>query len=181
VLNIFYRCIATYLIKKARSSHRMARTVAVLPSQRFGTALDLNVPFHMPFADRAKVGYRVGALRSPWVNAPTAAERTRLTQILALRIGGHLESQGLLERHAENGNLAADGLEAGPMEALRGSSITSRFAVGPQQVRKVFTVQTLPSCDGSFDDGFGKVAGFSLHAGVTAQTDPRQRLELLCR
>ncbi len=36
---------------------------------------------------------------------------------------------------------------------------TYRIAVGPQQSRKVFTLQTLPACDESFDDGVGKVAG----------------------
>jgi len=72
----------------------------------------------------------------------------------------------LLERDAENSYLTGEGLEAGPMDQLLGSSITYRIAVGPQQGRKVFTLQTLPACDEPFDDGVGKVAGFSLHAGV---------------
>jgi hypothetical protein len=67
------------------------------------------------------------------------------------------------------------------MEQLLGSSITYRIAVGPQQGRKVFTLQTLPACDDSFDDGVGKVYGFSLHAGVAARADQRQKLERLCR
>ena len=33
----------------------------------------------------------------------------------------------------------------------------------------------------SFNDGVGKVAGFSLHAGVVARADERQKLERLCR
>jgi hypothetical protein len=36
----------------------------------------------------------------------------------------------------------------------------------------VFTLQTLPACD-PFDDGVGKVAGFSLHAGVAARANER--------
>jgi len=86
-----------------------------------------------------------------------------------------------LERDAENSYLAGDDPEAGPMEQLLGSSITYRIAVGPQQGRKVFTLQTLPACDQAFDDGVGKVAGFSLHAGVAARADQRQKLERLCR
>jgi hypothetical protein len=66
-------------------------------------------------------------------------------------------------------------------QQLLGSSITYRVAIGPQQGRKVFTLQTLPACDEPFDDGVGKVAGFSLHAGVAARADQRQRLERLCR
>ncbi len=46
------------------------------------------------------------------------------------------------------------------MEQLPGSSTTYRIAVGPQRGRKVFTLQTLPACDGSLDDGVGRVAGF---------------------
>ena len=48
------------------------------------------------------------------------------------------------------------------MAQLLGHSVTYRIAVGPQQGRKVFTLQTLPACDKPFDDPVGKVAGFSL-------------------
>ena len=47
--------------------------------------------------------------------------------------------------------------------------------------RKVFSLQTLPACDEPFDDSVGKVAGFSLHAGVAARADERRKLERLCR
>ncbi len=114
----------------------------------------------MLFLDGVYVDRRDRALRLRWVKDPTSAELARLTQTLALRIGRYLERQGLLERDAENGNLARDDLVAGPMEQLLGSSITYRIAVGPQQGRKVFALQTLPGYD-----GVGKVAGFSLHAG----------------
>lgn len=100
---------------------------------------------------------------------------------LARRIGRYLERQGLLERDAENSYLAGDALEVGAMEQLMGSSISYRIAVGPQQGRKVFTLQTLPVCDEPFDAGVGKVAGFSLHGGVAALADQRQKLERLCR
>ena len=67
------------------------------------------------------------------------------------------------------------------MAQLLGHSITYRIAVGPQAGRKVFTLQTLPTCDEPFDDGVGKVAGFSLHAGVAAGAHERNKLERLCR
>lgn len=67
------------------------------------------------------------------------------------------------------------------MDQLLGSSITYRIAVGPQQGRKLFTLQTLPACEEPFDAGVGKVAGFSLHACVAARADQRQKLERLCR
>ncbi len=63
------------------------------------------------------------------------------------------------------------------------SSITYRIAVGPQQGRKVFTLQTLPDCrpDNPFVDTVGKVAGFTLHAGVATRAHERDQLERLCR
>ena len=59
---------------------------------------------------------------------------------------------------------------------------TYRIAVGPQQGRKVFTLQTLPDERGADEaPAAGNVAGFSLHAGVAAKADERDKLERLCR
>lgn len=103
VLGIVYRCIATHLIKKAGFSRKTAQTGAVTLIQRFGSALNLNIHFHMLFLDGVDVERPDGSsLRFRWVTAPTSAELTRLTQTLALRIGRYLERQGLLERDAEN-------------------------------------------------------------------------------
>ena len=71
--------------------------------QRFGSALNLNVHFHMLFLDGVYVERPDGALRFRWVKEPTSAELARLAQTLALRIGRYLERQGLLERDAEAG------------------------------------------------------------------------------
>ena len=68
-----------------------------------------------------------------------------------------------------------------PLAQLQGHSITYRIAVGPDAGRKVFTVQTLPSSDKTSDDRVGKLGGFSLHAGVVAGADERDKLERLCR
>jgi hypothetical protein len=68
------------------------------------------------------------------------------------------------------------------MQQVLGCSVSYRIAVGPQQGRKVFTLQTIPSWED--DDRFAqvaKVSGFSLHAGVAAQAWERQKLERLCR
>jgi hypothetical protein len=102
---------------------------------------------------------------------------------LAQRVGRYLERQGLLERDAENSYLASDAVDDDPMNQLLGNSITYRIAVGPQAGRKVFTLQTLPACDPEdhIGDTAGKVAGFSLHAGVAAKAHDRQKLERLCR
>jgi hypothetical protein len=60
-----------------------------------------------------------------------------------------------------------------------------RIAVGPQQGRKEFTLQTqtLPDCraDNPRAHTVGKVAGFSLHAGVATRANERAKLERFCR
>jgi hypothetical protein len=75
-----------------------------------------------------------------------------------------------------------DTVDEDPLHHLLGHSITYRIALGPQQGRKVFTLQTIPSWED--DDRFAQVAkesGFSLHAGVAAQAWERAKLERLCR
>jgi hypothetical protein len=182
VLGIVYRCIATHLNKKAGFSCTTARTGAVTLIQRFGSALNLNIHFHMLFLDGVYVDGANGSnLRFRRVKAPTSAELTQLTQTIAHRVGRFLERQGLLERDAENSYLTGDGVEAGPLDQLLGHSITYRIAVGPHAGRKVFTLQTLPDCNEPFVDHVGKVAGFSLHAGVAARAHDREKLERLCR
>jgi len=119
----------------------------------------LSIHFHMLFLDGVYVERPGGSLRFRWVKAPSGSELRRLAHTIAQRVGRFLERQGLLERDAENSYLAGDEVEAGPIDQLLGSSITYRIAVGPQQGRKVFTLQTLPASDEPFDDGVGKVAG----------------------
>ena len=183
VLGIVYRCIATHLIKKAGYTRASARTGAVTLIQRFGSALNLNVHFHMLFLDGVYVDHSDGTVRFRWVKAPTSAELTPLAHTIAQRVGRYLERQGLLECDAENSYLASDAVDEDPMNQLLGHSITYRISVGPQQGRKVFTLQTLPTCDpeDQFADTLGKVAGFSLHAGVAAKGHERKKLERLCR
>jgi hypothetical protein len=117
------------------------------------------------------------------VKAPTSDELTLLTHAIAERIGRFLGRQGLLERDAENDYLSSAAMDDDPLHQLLGHSITYRIAVGPQQGRKVFTLQTLPARDPDepFTNAVGKLAGFSLHAGVAAKAPERKKLERLCR
>ena len=129
--------------------------------QRFGSALNLTVHFHIRFLDGVYVARPDGSLQFGWAKAPTSAELAGLAQSVARRIGRFLERQGLLERDAENSYPADDALEDGPMEQLPGSSNTYCIAAGPHQERKVFTLQTLADSTEPLRDGVGKVGGFS--------------------
>ncbi len=183
VLGIVYRTLATHLIKKAGFTKKTAQTGAVTLIQRFGSALNLNIHYHMLFLDGIYVDSANGSSRFRWVKAPTRAELTQLAHIIAQRVGRFLERQGLLTRDVENSYLASDAVDEDPMTQLLGHSVTYRIAVGPQAGRKVFTLQTLPACEpeDQFGDTPGLVAGFSLHAGVVAKAHQRDKLERLCR
>jgi len=80
------------------------------------------------------------------------------------RVGRYLERRGLLERGASNTYLTQKAVvtsDEDPSNHLLGSSITYRIAVGPQQGRKVMTLQTLADCgDDQSTTRVGNVAGF---------------------
>jgi hypothetical protein len=105
-----------------------------------------------------------------------------LVHTISHRVARFLEREGILERDEENSYLNLEEGEEDPMQQVLGCSVSYRIAVGPQQGRKVFTLQTIPAWED--DDRFAQVAkesGFSLHAGVAAQAWERQKLERLCR
>jgi ribosomal protein S27E len=109
VFGVVYRCIATHLIKKAGFSCTTARTGAVTLIQRFGSALNLNIHFHMLFLDGVYVdGANGSSIRFRWVKAPTSAELAHLTHTIAHRVGRFLERQGFLERDADDRMDAGD-------------------------------------------------------------------------
>jgi len=186
VLDIVYRTIASHLTHKAGFTKPMAQTGAVTLIQRFGSALNLNIHFHMLFLDGVYIDPRhSNDTRFRRVKAPTCEELTKLTHTIAHRVGCYLERQGLLERDTGNCYLTSEAMSASdedPSNHLLGSSITYRIAVGPQQGRKVMTLQTFANCgDSQFTTRVGNFAGFSLHAGVATKADEHAKLERLCR
>lgn len=183
VLGIVYRAISSHLIQKAGFTRKTAQTGAVTLIQRFGSALNLNVHFHMLFLDGVYTETKHGRTRFLRTNGPEQQELMELVHTISQRVAGFLEREGILERDEENSYLNLDDAdEVDPMQQVLGCSVSYRIAVGPQQGRKVFTLQTIPSWED--DDRFAQVAkasGFSLHAGVAAQAWERQKLERLCR
>ena len=110
-------------------------------------------------------------------------ELKSLVHAISHRVARFLEKRGFLERDAENSYLALEPDDDDAMVQLQGHSITYRIAVGPQQGKKVFTLQTLPPDEDSTggSDRVAKEAGFSLHAGVSTEAHQRDKLERLCR
>src|ERR1700679_2067790 len=128
VLGEVYRTISRHLIGKAGLTRTTGATRAVTLVQRFGSALNLNVHFHMVFLDGA---YQTAGADAPLfhpVPAPESSDLQQLVEQIAGRIGRALERHGLVERDLENAWLATD-TEAGPPDDPLGHSITYRIAV----------------------------------------------------
>jgi len=105
---------------------------------RFGSALNLNVHFHMLIPDGVYLtDSDPPAFRS--VAAPRPEELQARVQRISERIGRHLERQGLLVRDAENSHLAFESEgEESALADLQGHSINvpdcARPAAGSQGV-----------------------------------------------
>lgn len=116
--------------------------------QRFGSALNLNIHFHVLCLDGAYV-YRDH--RPPLfqrVKAPGKGELEDLVQLNSQRVGRCLERQGLLEQDAESAWLDLDPAEdTDAMPQILGSSVSYRIAAGPQQGRKAFMIRTIRPLD----------------------------------
>jgi hypothetical protein len=113
--------------------------------------------FYMLLLDGVYVENDYGGLRFQRVNAPGVDELKALVHAISHRVARFLEKRGFLERDAhdcmdagvrathgavaESSYLALEPDDDDAMAQLQGHSITYRIAVGPQQGRKVFTLQ----------------------------------------
>ena len=184
VLGIIYRAISTHLIHKAGYRLTDGATGAVTLIQRFGSALNLNIHFHILFLDGVYVYRNNRPPRFRRVKAPDKSELEDLVQLISQRVGRCLERQGLLEQNTESAWLDLDPAEdTDAMPQILGSSVSYRIAVGPQQGRKAFMIRTVRPLDRP-DPGLERVAkanGFSLHAGVSCEGHQKDKRERLCR
>jgi len=144
VLGVVYHAISGHLLKRAALTRNIGHTGAVTLIQRFGSALNLNIHFHMLFLDGVYLIDEAGQAVFRQVPQPGPQDLQILVEHIAERIGRALEKEGLIERDTENAWLAEDG-EGGPLDDLLGHSITYRIAVGPRAGQKLFTLQTVPA------------------------------------
>ena len=180
VLAIAHRVISSFLIKRSgRKVKSKAQSVAVTLIQRFGSALNLNLHFHMLYLNGVYDGNG-----SFWpVRPPTPEDLDRITYMIAKRVSRYLEQAGYLYRDAESEYLDLVPDEEDAMHGIIGASITYRLAFGPNQGKKALTLQAVPSRENRMkaSELVSKQAGFSLHAGVACKSHQRKKLERLCR
>ena len=162
-----------------------AQCGAITLVQRFGSALNLNVHFHMLIPDGVFLTTDPPYFRA--LAAPTAPELQALVRRISERVGRQLERKGWLVRDQESTYLDShlaleEDEEEASLKDLQGHSITYRIALGPHKGRKAFMLQSLPPLTGDrAGEPVAQAAGFSLHAGVAAAVHQRHKLERLCR
>lgn len=110
VLGIVNRAISAHLINKAGFKVTQAHTGAVTLNQRFGSALNLNLHFHVLFIDGVYSPKSNGELRFHRVNAPTSKELNALIATISERVARYLERQGWLARDEQSDYLTLRGL-----------------------------------------------------------------------
>ncbi|MEW0724506.1 transposase zinc-binding domain-containing protein, partial [Escherichia coli] len=105
VLVIVQRVIAGWLADQVGVDHASAQCGAVTLIQRFGSALNLNVHFHMLWLDGVYEETTGPAQRKPRLHrtrAPTSAQLTELAGTIAHRVCRHLSRRGWLEGEDES-------------------------------------------------------------------------------
>jgi len=114
-LGVVYRCIAGFLLGRAGLTRAQGQCGAVTLIQRFGSALNLNVHFHMLIPD----GVYLTDIDPPYsraLPAPSVEELQALVQRIAERLGKHLERRGLLVALGFHG--APSGIDSQPAGEL---------------------------------------------------------------
>ncbi len=102
-LGIAYRTIATWLVYRGGFTHSSARTGVVTFIQRFGSALNLNVHFHILFLDGVYItGLDESKQLFRRIRAPDQAALQALVSTIASRLARFLVKEGSLEQDVEN-------------------------------------------------------------------------------
>jgi hypothetical protein len=86
-----------HLAHQAGFKKKEAHTGAVTLIQRFGSALNLNIHFHMLFLDGVYIDDGAGHFAFHSNKAPTAELLTEVLHTISQRIADFLERRGLLE------------------------------------------------------------------------------------
>jgi len=104
-MQIIHRAISTHIVNKAGCTNKQAKTGAVTLIQRFGSALNLNIHFHMLFLEGAISENPWGGTTFTRIKAPSHQEMLELVHTISHRIARYLEKVGLVQRDMENSYL----------------------------------------------------------------------------
>jgi hypothetical protein len=186
VRRIFVRAVASFYKRIARDQGiDDPRVGCVAFTQRFDSALRLNVHFHSLWPDGAFTCRSAVDARATFHPAAdiTDDDIDKLTRAIRQRVLRYLRKHGKLP---EDDAPADDPttLEPSVLQVLGAAAVQGRIALGPNAGAYVPRLGR-GSLDGGGEFRRGKLCadaeGFSLHAGVCIPGYARERLEKLCR
>ena len=186
VLAVFARPVLAFERRRARRRGiRSGRGGAVTGIQRFGSALNLNVHFHMVAAQGVFFEKADGALGFAPAPAPADREVARLLATVRRRIVRLVKRHGIeLEQPSDEEHAADERLFECPMYGeMQGAAVTGRVATGPRAGRTVMRVgrDLYAAPITSTGPLHAHLDGFDLHAAVAVPAGDRERLAHLCR
>jgi hypothetical protein len=186
VRRILVRAVVSFYKRRARD-HGIAdpRVGCVAFTQRFDSALRLNVHFHTLWPDGVFTCSSTDGVRARFHTAPqiTDEDIDKLARAIRQRVLRFLRKHGKLP---EDDAPADDPttLEPSVLQVLGAAAVQGRIALGPNAGAYVPRLGR-GSLEGGGEFRRGKlcadVDGFSLHAGVCIPGYSRERLEKLCR
>lgn len=108
-MKIIHRAILTHIVNRAGFSNKQAKTGAVTFIQRFGSALNLNIHFHMLFLEGAISENPWGGNTFTRINtqsagtwAPSHDDMVELVYTISQRIAKYLKKVGLMQRDIDS-------------------------------------------------------------------------------
>jgi hypothetical protein len=135
-MHIIHRAISTHIVNRAGFSNKQAKTGAVTLIQRsrarplgIGSALNLNIHFHMLFIEGAISENTWGETTLTRINAPTHNDMVELVHTISHRIARYLEKVGLVQRDMENSYLNLPIDDEDSLLHLQGASVSYRIAM----------------------------------------------------
>jgi len=177
VLQVALREISRWY--RQASGRRAGQTGSVTAIQRFGSALNLNLHFHVLQLDGVYDHGADGALRFFQVS-PKTEDVEALVERVGLKCERWLARQGFSgEAEDAQPDSGDDGDDA--QGVLQLCSLTNEIATGRRAGKKVRRVQMLGGTEYRLPDRCASFDGYNLHANVAIQASDRAGLERLCR
>ena len=176
VLSVFMRAVFSWYRRRAKAlGCKNAECGSVTAIQRFGSALNLNLHYHVLVMDGVFCQSAKGPLIFRATRAPTTEDIVSLTRKIQKRIVHLVERRGLFDDEREVAS------EDQALVASYAASARGRIGFG-ENAGKVHArlLADLPPQAGK-DKRAANISGFDLHANVRVKADDRKKLERLCR
>jgi hypothetical protein len=185
VLRIFIRTVMSFYRRRGlKRGVRNGRTGSVTFLQRFGSAANCNLHFHVVMLDGVFAEDAHGELFFHAAEPPTEAELEKLVDSVRTRVLRHLDRQG--DWDGDHGDTDPICAEAPVLASCYAGSIAGRHTLGRRRGARLQRIGADPDAPWASASRPLQVQleGFDLHAAraVSAQhSEDRQRLEALLR